>query len=107
MEPKKVALFQRPKKPKKSPNAGPNRSVSGPIPPIERAVVDRFAEMHRGNVLAAVEVGDGAAHAEDFVVARAERPSSSIAVLSSDSASRSSLQCLRISGGVILPLIFV
>ena len=31
--------------------------------------------------------------------ARAERPSSSIAVFKSDSASRSSRQCLRISGG--------
>ena len=36
--------------------------------------------------------------------ARAERPSSSIAVFKSDSASRASRQCLRISGRAILPL---
>src|SRR5436853_7233721 len=36
--------------------------------PIEHPIIDRLIQMRRLNVLTVVEVGDGAADAEDFVV---------------------------------------
>ena len=35
---------------------------------IQRSVVDRFAQVHGGDVVAGFEVGDRSADAEDFVV---------------------------------------
>ena len=41
---------------------------SAPKLPVEHAVVDRFADVLRQDVGSAVEVGDRAGDAEDFVV---------------------------------------
>ena len=41
---------------------------SRPIIPVQRPIVNRFAQVYRGDGIAFIQIGDRAADAEDFVV---------------------------------------
>ena len=98
VEPKKVP-FSPPKKPKNSPERGGTRSPSVPIPPVERAVIDGFAEMDGGDFFAVVEVGDRAADAEDFVVGAGRQAEFVHGGFQEGLGVPVGRQCLRISAG--------